>query len=110
MRPVVLLLDSQQWKQCAVQFYCPGCNLTHTVTITPEDGVKHWSFNGNLECPTLSPSLGVRWRDVNKDTYDCHVVVTDGVLNYCTDSEHELAGQKVAMLPVDEWPRTRWDP
>jgi hypothetical protein len=34
-------------------FKCPGCNETHLFD-------KGWSFNGDLDRPTISPSLLIR--------------------------------------------------
>jgi hypothetical protein len=85
-----------------------------------------WSFNGDYERPTFSPSFlhtghktGTRpdgewdgsWpRDANGKLipYRCHYILTDGILNFCSDSDHEFAGQSVPIpgLPQDLTDRT----
>lgn len=57
-----------------------------------------WTFDGNLEAPTYSPSF-----KHSHGTDICHYVLTAGVLNYCEDSMHAMAGQSVALpvLPVE---------
>ena len=90
--------------------WCPGCEESH---ILP-DG---WMFNGDLENPTFTPSFkhdgqarrifvdgnwtGEWLRDANGNVvpYVCHYILTAGILNYCGDCTHGLAGQSVP-LPI----------
>ena len=68
-----------------------------------------WTFDGNLESPTFSPSFkhftsmpdGSRAADFVP--WCCHYVLTAGVLNYCSDCTHAMAGQSVPLpdLPPD---------
>lgn len=77
-----------------------------------------WSFNGNLESPSFTPSFshsGVQriyqngvwtgeWiRDLNGNlvNYVCHYVVTDGMLNFCGDCTHPLSGK---IVPIPDLP------
>lgn len=78
-----------------------------------------WAFDGNLESPTFNPSFkhsGIqrvfvdgRWtgewvRDAEGHTvpYTCHYILTNGILNYCGDSTHSLAGQSVKLPDLPE--------
>lgn len=96
-----------------VIFHCPGCDDNHQAHV------GRWAFNGDLERPTLSPSLlvgGVQW---DTDLYPyfqsrrdrhpnvpvgerivCHSFVTDGRIQFLDDSTHVLAGQTVDL---PEW-------
>jgi hypothetical protein len=56
-----------------------------------------WTFNGNIEQPTFSPSF----RQHIGDGIICHYTVTDGQLNFCSDSMHSLAG---CTVPLPEIP------
>lgn len=66
-----------------------------------------------MERPTFSPSLRVyhpkhtneRGEEVPERTL-CHLFLRDGVLEFCGDSPHKLAGQHV-QLP--DWPFPRND-
>ena len=78
-------------------FWCPGCDEPHQVPVA---GDKAWQFNGNLESPTISPSLLVRG-DERGNGVRCHLFLKNGVLEFCTDSGHGLAGKTV---PLPEWP------
>jgi hypothetical protein len=94
--------------------WCEGCGQFHVIPGS-------WKFDGNLAEPTFSPSVlthGVkviygpdgRWtgewqRDEEGKPmpYVCHYFLTAGMLCYCADSQHHLAGQQVPLpdLPFE---------
>jgi Zn finger protein HypA/HybF involved in hydrogenase expression len=95
----------------AWRFFCPGCQEYHTPT-------EGWSFNGDVERPTFTPSILVRsghymeghegdcWCTYNAKHLDnpssfkchrCHSYVTDGKIQYLGDCSHALAGQTVEL-------------
>ena len=93
--------------------WCPGCEEMHGL---PDE----WKFDGNLEEPTFTPSFrhsGVRkvmvdgewtgeWvRDAegNPVKFVCHYILTKGILNFCSDSMHALAGKSVPLPPLPEF-------
>lgn len=78
--------------------WCPACEEMHQLP----DG---WTFNGNLDKPTFSPSfkhsgkrtvvVDGRWtgewhRDADGKPLDgtCHYIITDGRIHFCSDSWH----------------------
>lgn len=89
--------------------WCPACADMHSL---PDRG---WTFDGDLVAPTFTPSFlhgGVkrvvvdgRWtgeweRDADGKPipYVCHYMLTKGVLHFCGDCTHAMAGQSV-LLP-----------
>jgi hypothetical protein len=99
-------------------FYCPGCNVYHCVW-TANEGYPHpvWDYNGDVERPTISPSLLVRWRHPkgysNENPapigYDgpivdeiCHMFIKDGMIQYLSDCTHELAGKTIELPELDD--------
>lgn len=96
-----------------VSFTCPGCGDAHTVPVGPNG----WGWNGDLNKPTLTPSLLVRsghyadaWKpgdacwcgkDYGFECYRCHSFVRDGRIEFLGDSTHKLAGQTVDLLDVE---------
>lgn len=83
--------------------WCPACEEAHHFTTS---GVTAWTFDGNIEAPTFSPSMLIRWgKYCVPDSWDeggvCHYILTGGIINYCGDSTHEMAGKSV-LLP--DWP------
>lgn len=82
-------------------FFCPGCEIYHSFIVkVGEPGDPLWQWNGDMERPTFSPSLGVNLR--TPGALRCHSFVRDGKIQFLTDSEHALAGQTVD-IPDHEW-------
>jgi hypothetical protein len=75
-------------------FWCPGCDCAHAFTVPP------WTFDGNMESPTFSPSLLC---NPNSEHGRCHLFVVDGQIKFCPDSRHALAGKTVELPEVPEW-------
>lgn len=94
-------------------FWCPGCNEPHGPRVAPEGaepGEPHWSWNGSLELPTLSPSIRVSGVRLPRDgapadapwpPFVCHSFVRAGRIEFCSDSTHALAGATVDLPPWD---------
>ena len=92
-----------------IAFWCPGCEGYHSFHVGDEPGPR-WTWNGNVECPTFSPSLLVRY-PANPNAAPgfeewlkervCHSFVTDGQIRFLTDCTHALAGQTVPIPPFD---------
>ena len=105
-----------------LMFWCPGCRDHHTVPVKLADAAagQGWTWNGDRERPTLSPSLITKtghFTDVHKPgdpcwcSYDrehpdqpsgfacvqCHLTLTDGVINFLGDCSHDLAGRQVPL-------------
>jgi hypothetical protein len=80
-----------------LHFLCPGCDEPHSI----RHGVGSWTWNGNFEKPTFSPSIRVS----NNEGTLCHSFIRDGMIEFCTDSPHSLAGQTVELPDWD----TKWD-
>ena len=101
-------------------FRCPGCKQPHVyVTAEHTNGVgPTWTFDGNMDYPNFSPSLLNRWgthydpnwgaddpdltpADRNALSGTCHLFVRNGMIEYCADSSHELAGKTVPMIDYE---------
>ncbi len=94
--------------------WCPPCGETHRLP----DG---WTFDGNVDRPTFSPSFKHTGKQTVKDErgewtgewvcgadgkaldWCCHYILTAGVLNYCGDCTHALAGQSVPLPDLPAW-------
>ena len=108
-------------KEGVFVFHCPGCGDVHTIHTTTS-GARHprcWEFNGDVDKPTVSPSLLVRsghyinelkiercWCDYQKEhpeetglptCYRCHSFIRDGKIQFLSDCSHELKGQTVEI-------------
>jgi hypothetical protein len=95
-------------------FFCPGCKCGHGFNAgIPEAPYKPvWQFNGDMEKPTVNPSIKVSGtvpitdeeRDklmngekVEPKPFVCHSVITNGKIQFMGDCTHELKGQTVDM-------------
>ena len=88
---------------------CPGCDDAHSVVVWQATGVTGpvWGWDGDLEHPTVSPSLLVQmsWAAGTPEAGHrrCHSFVRAGRWEYLTDCTHELAGQTVDLAPLPDW-------
>lgn len=80
-------------------FWCPACQNVHAFNVAVFQPL--WSFDGNMESPTFGPSL----RMIGGN--NCHLFVQQGMISYCPDSGHALAGKIVPMVDFDI---ERWCP
>lgn len=86
-------------------FFCPACRCGHYFNNT-------WTWNGDWEKPTVSPSILVRSiRDITDDEHAkimagekldipktiCHSFVKEGKIEFLSDCTHELAGKTVNL-------------
>lgn len=92
-----------------LRFDCPACKGEVMIwgdgqehPVVPFHEVKvgptGWGFNGDLDNPTLTPSVRVRYGD--HQPYTCHFFLTSGRIDYCADSTHKMAGQTVEMVSL----------
>ncbi len=86
------------------QFWCPGCKEVHQVWTDKDDGVDPWCYNGNVDKPTISPSIKVTMP--NRSTMGvndiCHSFIKDGKIEYLSDCTHSMAGKTVAMIDLND--------
>jgi hypothetical protein len=99
-----------------IRINCPGCKsggrggALHVLPVRwlppgreEAPAVKdwpHWDFNGDMERPTLSPSILSR-REMDGKPYVCHSFVRDGNIEFLSDCTHEFAGQTIPLPDVE---------
>lgn len=85
-----------------IGFWCPGCDSIH-VARTIGDKSPVWQWDGNVEAPTLSPSLLVTYQDLSGEGENevCHSFIKAGQIEFLGDCTHALAGKTV---PIPDWP------
>lgn len=91
----------------ALLFICPGCESDekhhgtglHMLPVNSIIKTPSWDWDGNLEVPTLSPSILT-----GKGTgFICHSFLKAGVFQFLTDSTHPLSGQVVPIPDLPDW-------
>jgi hypothetical protein len=103
-------LETPDGEHYAVGFTCPGCGMSHHLpNQNTAAGIvaPRWTFNGNFDRPTLTPSILSRgaippgddegW----DDKAICHSFVTDGRIQFLGDCTHALAGQTVDLPEIE---------
>lgn len=93
-----------------LMFVCPGCVVgepfdghqgIHMLPVNSEVKKPSWTWNGDLEAPTLHPSI--KTSDKPPNNFVCHSFLTDGVFQFLNDSTHSLAGHIVAIPDLPDW-------
>lgn len=82
-----------------IGFWCPGCDGVHVVTLSRKDGSPMWTWDGNVDAPTFSPSILVTGGGHDKSR--CHSFVRGGKIEFLGDCTHALAGKTV---DIPDWP------
>ena len=78
-------------------FMCPGCKRGHVFN---QKGGVMWTFNGDMEKPTISPSYLTGIDNFTK--VRCHSFIKEGKIQFLADCYHELKGQTVELPDIDE--------
>jgi hypothetical protein len=74
----------------------------------PTQKGARWTWDGNVERPSFSPSMnisspGVEWGEGDfTPEYRCHYFLRDGVIDFLGDCTHHLRGQKVPLPALPE--------
>jgi hypothetical protein len=88
------LNEDKSVQRTQYMIFCPACEHGHAPTVPP------WTFNGNQELPTFTPSILTEYYSEKLDRMvKCHSHVTDGKITYCDDCTHDFKGQTLE-LPV----------
>jgi hypothetical protein len=98
-------LRSVDWDGApAFGHWCPGCECAH-IFITGREKHPVWTFDGNADAPTFSPSMrSFVPADEEAKTPEitlCHYVLTAGIINFLSESTgHALRG----AVPLPPFP------
>lgn len=124
------VVSDDQGRFYGIRFNCPGCALARNhdptssiagATILPVKWLpvgqtesphlaamaSRWGFNGDLDRPTLTPSVFCQWdqwqgEDKPKKHHVCHSFVSDGRIQFLDDCTHALAGQTIDLPEIVE--------
>ena len=78
---------------------CPACGVNHSIPVG-----RGWTFNGDLDRPTFSPSIRItstRARNAQELVHPvsytaCHYLIAGGIIFFCADSLR-MANQSVPL-------------
>lgn len=119
---VVTVSDARdQSDHLRLKIWCPGCKSLKMLPINgTSDKRPNWQFDGNLEKPTLSPSIKTSYYMMSDEgeaaaergdapgpdgryhghEYVCHSFLKAGRWEFLSDCTHELKSQTVDMQPL----------
>jgi hypothetical protein len=89
--------------------WCPGCDGAHYIR-TDQSQPTHWGWNGDVDRPIAWPSVRCFTTDPQTKAQRtlCHYFLggaardKPGMIEFCGDSPHALAGQTVALPDFPE--------
>ena len=111
MKAKLVPVDDHGVKYNSLMFVCPGCksrgpkgyDAIHMLPVNaPEIEKPSWDWDGNLDAPTLSPSILTRGGSGGSSAV-CHSFLKAGVFEFLTDCTHDLAGKKVPIPDLPDW-------
>lgn len=99
----IIPINYQDESLYGYEHWCPGCKRIHVIPVRGQSGEPKWSFNGNMDSPSFSPSVRIFVTRPNggQETL-CHYFITGGVIDYCPDSPHKYGGQKIPLVDCPE--------
>ena len=89
--PKVIELKRPNGERNLYAIFCPGCECLHGFD-------ERWTFNGDFEKPTFSPSMLV---NKNEPERQCHSFVSNGRIQFLNDCFHQYAGQTLDLEDID---------
>ena len=98
-----LSLGSGEYER--LQLWCPACDDLHEVGIRANRIGPNWQWDGNLDAPTISPSILVDFGPLGYAGTQrrCHSFVVGGQWQFLSDCTHGLAGRTVPCMPLPDW-------
>lgn len=105
--PIKYNPDDKCYDECSIdeathiQLNMPGPIPTRFILLKKGHSSKGWEWNRDTEKPTISPSIKTTTYDGDQPDIVCHSFVRNGMVEFCSDCTHELAGQKVELLDVE---------
>lgn len=94
-----------------VMIYCPACECPHWFPLdgtyeNPPGNVQNWTFNGDGNAPTFTPSMHINAGLAANAPGRCHTNITAGKIQFHGDCA-KMAGQTVDL---PDWPTDEeWD-
>lgn len=82
---------------------CPACKSPHVFD-------KRWTFNGDYNKPTFSPSMKSSWggtidpvsNRIEVPEQVCHSFVRDGKIEFLNDCTHDMKNSVVELPEINE--------
>jgi len=109
MKSMIRNINDHGVRYQALAFICPGCELDglgtslHMLPVNTELTKPAWTWDGNLELPTISPSILTKYKKLDEVEFICHSFLNAGLFDFLGDCTHSLVGQKVPIPDLPTW-------
>ena len=100
-----ILCRMDNYRSHCIFHWCPACNELHPFAIDkPFYNGAIWSWNGNVEKPTFSPSMNITDGPYpeNGRIERCHYFIKEGRIEYLNDCTHEFKGKTIDLPTIPE--------
>jgi len=102
----------------ALAFWCPGCEHIdsdgdragglHLLPVNTTVKTPQWDWDGNLDSPTLAPSILTRTEyytgpDSPPRLFVCHSFLRAGVFEFLGDCTHQYVAQFIPLPDLPDW-------
>lgn len=110
MKAKPLIKTETGYKDCEVKeathvmLNVPGPFPTRIIPIIiggTRKGTGNWTWNGDINKPTLKPSILTTGVDEVGAPIRCHTFINDGRVQFLNDCSHKYAGKTVELLDVE---------
>lgn len=101
-------LNREYWSHDGFGHWCPGCGCGHEIAVGEKNASgASWTFDGNAQSPTFSPSINCKWGKHADPKCDheggvCHYFIRAGKIEFCGDSTHCLKGKTVDLPDIPD--------
>jgi len=109
MKAMLRQVQHGELRYSCLMFCCPGCAEMHSnvglhmLPVNTEAKKPAWTWDGNVEAPTITPSILTQSVDAEGKPTICHSYLKAGRFEFLGDCTHSLAGQSADMLDLPEW-------
>ena len=119
MKAMIRIVKDGDLEYECLAFICPGCmkengkpggylrsshsSGLHMLPVNTTKKLPSWNWDGNLEVPSLSPSIKTEWGNNSSGLHVCHSYLTQGVFNYLSDCTHSFVNQQIPLPDLPDW-------
>lgn len=102
--PLKVSIDNPGYTRCDpreathLRLNVPGPLSMRIIPV--RDSKVTWKWNGDINSPTLHPSILTKGED-KRGKHVCHSFVKDGKIKFLSDCSHEYAGKTLDLLEID---------
>lgn len=106
----VKIAESHGYQSCSIEecthvtLNIPGPTGRLTLPVIrsgTRDGTNCWSWNGDVDAPTIRPSVKTEGVDYSGEKFICHSWINDGHAQFLEDCSHELRNTTVALIDIE---------